>query len=58
MCEERYGTEQEDCVGNVYQDMLYYSLLLRQRCIKCPEGITNIWKYILVAYGPLTVFYI
>ncbi len=28
------------------------------RCVKCPEGNRNIWKYILVAYGPLTVFYI
>ena len=26
-------------------------------CVKCPEGNNNIWKYILAAYGPLTVFY-
>ncbi len=27
------------------------------RCVKCPEGNRNIWKYILVAYGPSTIFY-
>ena len=27
------------------------------RCVKCPEGNRNIWKYILVAFGPLTLFY-
>ena len=28
------------------------------RCVKCPEGNRNVWKYILVAFGPLTIFYI
>ena len=28
------------------------------KCIKCPEGNKNVWKYILVAFGPSTVFYV
>ena len=27
------------------------------RCVECPEGNKNIWKYILIAFGPLTIFY-
>ncbi len=27
------------------------------QCVECPEGNRNIWKYILAAFGPLTVFY-
>ena len=27
------------------------------RCVKCPDGNKNVWKYILIAFGPLTVFY-
>ena len=27
-------------------------------CVECPEGNRNIWKYILIAFGPLTIFYI
>lgn len=27
------------------------------RCVECPEGNGNIWKFILAAFGPLTIFY-
>ena len=27
------------------------------RCVKCPEGNRNVWKYLLAAFGPLTIFY-
>ena len=27
------------------------------RCVSCPEGNKNVWKYILITFGPLTVFY-
>ena len=27
------------------------------KCVHCPDGNKNVWKYILVAFGPLTIFY-
>ena len=26
-------------------------------CVECPDGSKNWWKFILVAFGPLTIFY-
>ena len=26
-------------------------------CVECPEGSKNWWKFILIAFGPLTIFY-
>ena len=26
-------------------------------CVKCPDGSTNWWKFILAAFGPLSLFY-
>ena len=27
-------------------------------CVECPDGYRNLWKFSLVGFGPLTVFYI
>ena len=56
MCEERFkrtGRLCGKCLSG-YSPLAYsYDI----RCVKCPEGNKNIWKYILVAFGPLTIFY-
>ena len=56
MCEERWNRTGRLC-GRCLpgHSPLAYSYDIR--CVKCPEGNRNIWKYILVAFGPLTVFY-
>ena len=28
------------------------------KCVKCPKGYRNWWKFILAAFGPLTIFYL
>ena len=57
MCEEKWNRTGRLC-GKCLpgHSPLAYSYDLR--CVKCPEGNRNVWKYILVAFGPLTIFYI
>ena len=56
MCEESWNRTGRLC-GKCLpgHSPLAYSYDLR--CVECPEGNRNVWKYILVAYGPLTMFY-
>ena len=57
MCEERWNRTGRLC-GKCLPGHAPLAYSYDMRCVKCPEGIANIWKYILVAYGPLTVFYL
>ena len=38
----------------------YYPLVnsLDVNCVQCPNGWSNLWKFVMVAFLPLTVFYI
>ena len=42
-----------DCEEGHSPFVLSYNL----SCVRCPEGHKNCWKFILVAFGPLTFFY-
>ncbi len=57
MCEERWNRTGRLC-GQCLPGYSPLAYSYDMRCVKCPEGNRNIWKYILVAFGPLTVFYI
>ena len=37
----------------------YYPLVnsLDMNCVKCPNGWSNLWRFVMVAFIPLTVFY-
>ena len=56
MCEERWNRTGRLC-GTCLPGYAPLAYSYDMRCIKCPQGIGNVWKYILVAYGPLTLFY-
>ncbi len=57
MCEERWNRTGRLC-GRCLPGHSPLAYSYDMRCVKCTEGNRNIWKYILVAFGPLTVFYI
>ncbi len=57
ICEERWNRTGRLC-GQCLPGYSPLAYSYDMRCVKCPEGNRNIWKYILVAFGPLTVFYI
>ena len=56
MCEKKWNRTGRLC-GKCLpgHSPLAYSYLIR--CVECPDGNKNVWKYILVAFGPLTIFY-
>ena len=56
MCEKRWNRTGRLC-GKCLpgHSPLAYSYDIR--CVKCPEGNKNVWRYILVAFVPLTIFY-
>ena len=56
MCEERWNRTGRLC-GKCLPGHSPLAYSYSMRCVECPEGNKNIWKYILVAFGPLTVFY-
>ena len=56
MCEERWNRTGRLC-GRCLPGHSPLAYSYDMRCVKCPEGNKNIWKYVLVAFGPLTVFY-
>ena len=56
MCEERWNRTGRLC-GRCLPGHSPLAYSYDMRCVKCPEGNRNIWKYFLVAFGPLTVFY-
>ena len=56
MCEKQWNRTGRLC-GKCLPGYAPLAYSYDMRCIKCPEGIKNIWKYILLAYGPLTLFY-
>ena len=56
MCEERFNRTGRLC-GKCLPGHSPLAYSYDMRCVKCPEGNKNIWKYILVAFGPLTIFY-
>ena len=43
-----------DCKDGYSPFVLSYNL----SCVKCPNGQTNWWRFIMVGFGPLTIFYI
>ena len=51
----RTGTLCGDCEVNK-SSLLAYSFDLK--CVECPDGTKNWWKYIFAAYVPLTFFYL
>ena len=56
MCEERWNRTGRLC-GKCLPGHSPLAYFYDMRCVKCPEGNKNVWKYILVAFGPLTIFY-
>ncbi len=56
MCEEKWNRTGRLC-GRCLPGHSPLAYSYDMRCVKCSEGNRNIWKYILVAFGPLTVFY-
>ena len=56
MCEERWNRTGKLC-GKCLPEHSPLAYSYDIRCVKCHEGNSNVWKYILVAFGPLTVFY-
>ena len=49
----RTGTLCGDCEHGYSPFVLSYNL----SCVKCPDGHKNWWKFILVAFVPMTLFY-
>ena len=56
MCEEKWNRTGRLC-GKCLPGHSPLAYSYSMRCVECPEGSKNIWKYILVAFGPLTIFY-
>ena len=56
MCEEKWNRTGRLC-GRCLPGHSPLAYSYDMRCVKCPEGNRNIWKYILVAFGPSTIFY-
>ena len=56
MCEERWNRTGRLC-GKCLPGHSPLAYSYDMRCVKCPEGNRNVWKYILLAFGPLTLFY-
>ncbi len=50
----RRGTLCGQCKEGYYTSVYSYDL----KCVKCPDGTSNWWKFILIAFVPLTLFYI
>ena len=57
MCEEKWNRTGRLC-GKCLPGHSPLAYSYDMSCVKCPEGNRNVWKYILVAFGPLTIFYI
>ena len=49
----RTGTLCGECVEGLYPLAYSYNM----SCVECPHGRNNWWKYLLVAFLPLTIFY-
>ena len=56
MCEDRFKRTGRLC-GKCLPGHSPLAYSYDMRCVECPEGNRNVWKYILIAFGPLTVFY-
>ena len=56
MCEEKWNRTGRLC-GKCLPGHSPLAYSYSMRCVKCPEGNRNVWKYALVAFGPLTIFY-
>ena len=57
MCEEKWNRTGRLC-GRCLPGHSPLAYSYDMRCVKCPEGNRNIWKYVLMAFGPLTIFYV
>ena len=57
MCEEKWNRTGRLC-GKCLPGHSPLAYSYDMSCVKCPEGNRNVWKYILIAFGPLTIFYI
>ena len=57
MCEKKWNRTGRLC-GKCLPGHSPLAYSYDMRCVECPEGNRNVWKYILVAFGPLTIFYI
>lgn len=51
---KRGGTLCGQCLNDSYPLVYSYNV----NCVKCPRGYKNWWKFILAAFGPLTIFYL
>ena len=56
MCVERWNRTGRLC-GKCLPGHSPWAYSYDMRCVECSEGNRNVWKYILVAFGPLTFFY-
>ena len=56
MCEEKWNRTGRLC-GKCLPGHSPLAYSYDMRCVKCPEGNRNAWKYTLVSFGPLTIFY-
>ena len=56
MCEDKWNRTGRLC-GKCLPGHAPLAYSYDMRCVSCPEGNKNVWKYILIAFGPLTVFY-
>ena len=56
MCEDKWNRTGRLC-GKCLPGHAPLAYSYDMRCVSCPEGNKNVWKYILIAFGPLTIFY-
>jgi hypothetical protein len=56
MCSNEFNRTGTLC-GKCQQD--YYPLVhsYSTKCVQCPNGMSNWWKYVLIAFLPLTLFF-
>ena len=56
MCKDfhRTGTLCGKCQDGYYSRAYFYDM----KCVQCPNGKFNWWKFVLAAFLPLTIFYI
>ena len=57
MCEEKWNRTGRLC-GKCLPGHSPLASSYDMSCVKCPEGNRNVWKYILVAFGPLTILFV
>ena len=56
MCENKWNRTGRLC-GKCLPGYAPLAYSYDMRCVSCPQGNRNTWKYILMVFGPLTLFY-